>query len=424
MSTDRNYRVHQWTPPPRPDWVRLVNDEGSHLDLKSVVPLDEQSLLDCARANTGLSDFGANDWYEPFKVFLKSLNEEADLNLMGRLMTRSDILMYLEARLRVEETYKRYPQIEQVVLVPQMLIVGSGRSGTSALQNILACDPDNGTPRHWEALFPCPPPEAATYGSDSRIPLAHERMDQWNRVTPQMMSIHEFGGNMPTELIQLEAMSFQALGWLVFCGFTPTFNQYLASHTDGVAGLAYARRVMKLLQWKNPRERWLLKSPDSMRYLPAVFKVFPDIQLIWVHRDPLKTMSSAVSLVGTILWARSDQKMDERFIGQLTNPDGMAALFANVMDQMNQGKIPAKQIHHLQYVDMVADPIEAVEKLYRKMGITFTPQARAAIEKYMREHPREGRPSHQYSSGDVAMRDAERKLFEPYQRTFNVPSEV
>src|SRR5262249_41519680 len=145
-----------------------------------------------AKANTGLSDFGIDDWVEPFRIFIKALDEEADLTLMGRLMTRSDILMHLEARLRIEETYKRHPEIDAQQLAPPILIIGSGRSGTSALQNLLSLDPDNGTPKHWEALFPCPPPEAATYHGDPRIRLADERMRQWNRVTPEVISIHEF----------------------------------------------------------------------------------------------------------------------------------------------------------------------------------------------------------------------------------------
>lgn len=168
MSNDESYRVNQWTPPTRPEWVRRVNEEGSYLDIRSIVPLDEASLIACAKANTGPDDFGDDEWYEPFKLFLKSLEQDSGLNLMGRIMTRSDLLMYLEARLRIEDTYKKHPEIEARELAPSMLIVGSGRSGTSAMQTLLGLDPDNGITRHWEALFPCPPPEAATHESDYR----------------------------------------------------------------------------------------------------------------------------------------------------------------------------------------------------------------------------------------------------------------
>jgi Sulfotransferase family len=304
-----------------------------------------------------------------------------------------------------------------------MMIVGSGRSGTSALQNLLSFDPDSGTPKHWEALFPCPPPEAATYHTDPRIAVADKRMTQWNRVTPEMESIHEWGGDMPTELIQIEALSFQAGGWLIFCGFTPSYDAYMAKRS-AVPGLLYAKRVLKLLQWRNPRRRWLLKSPDSMRYLPAVFEVLPDMRLIWIHRDPLKSVSSMVSLVGTILWLRSDRGLDERAIAQLTNPAGMAGLFNMVIDQIESGRVPKSQVHNIQYLDFIEDPMRCVRALYREMGIELTAAAADAMSKYLEEHPREARPPHVYSTGDASMQSEERRLFARYQDFFQTKNEV
>jgi hypothetical protein len=259
MSDDINSRVRRWKRPLRPDWVQRINEEGRHLDLKSVVPLDEGSLIGCAKANTGLSDFGVDDWYEPFKVFIRALDEESDLTLMGRLMTRSDVLMNLEARLRIEETYKRHPEIDEEEIQSPIWIIGSGRCGSSAMQNLLSHDPDNGTPKHWEAMFPCPPPLATTYLTDPRIAIADKRTDMWNRVTPEIMSMHEFRGYMPTELIHIEAMSFQSRGFLDLYGFVPTYDAYMAKRSS-VPALSYAKRALKLLQWKNPRKRWLMET--------------------------------------------------------------------------------------------------------------------------------------------------------------------
>ena len=136
MDDDINYRMKHWTPPPHPQWVQRINEEGTYLDIKSVVPLDENSLLACAKANTGLTDFGSDDWYEPFKILIKSYEEEANLSLVGRIMTRSDLITHLEARLRVEDTYKKHPEIDDQVIKAPFFIVGSGRCGTSALRII------------------------------------------------------------------------------------------------------------------------------------------------------------------------------------------------------------------------------------------------------------------------------------------------
>src|SRR5690606_27622221 len=145
--------------------------------------------------------------------------------------------------------------------------IGSGRSGTSILQNLLMNDKGNATPRHWEALFPVPPPEAATFDSDPRIARAHQRMTMWDRVSPPMRAIHEWDGHLPTELIHIETMAFQNTGFLDLYGYSPSFHAFMAGKSM-VPSLDYARRVLKLLQWKHPNERWVLKDPDALRYLP------------------------------------------------------------------------------------------------------------------------------------------------------------
>ena len=423
MDDQINYRVKQWTPPARPEWVRCINEEGSYLDLKSVVPLDEDSLIAHAKANTGLSDFGSDDWYEPFKVYIKALEQESELTLMGRLMTRSDVLIHLEGRLHVEDTYKRHPEIDAEKIKSPIMIVGSGRCGSSAMQNLLSHDPDNGTPRQWEAMFPCPPPEKKNYLIDPRIHKAEMLATQWNRVTPEIMSMHEFGGSMPTELIHIETMSFQSASFLDLYGLVPSYDAYMSTRSQ-VPALNYAKRVLKLLQWKNPHLRWSLKSPDTMRYLPDLFTVFPDVQVVWMHRDPIKAVASFVGFIGTLFWIRSDQPLSEEAIGHLTNPVGLALFFDKVIDEIEQGKVPAAQFHHVHYQDLMKDQLGTIEKLYGKMGIPFTGHGRQAIAAYIRDNPREVRPAYQYRAGDRDRIDAERKMFERYQNFFGVTSEV
>ena len=421
MSKAENSHSRQWTPPPRPDWVARINEEGRCLDIAGVIPLDADSLLATAKKNTGLDDFGSDDWIEPFHVLLKSLEQDADLNLMGRILTRSDILMYLEARLRVEDAYKQHPEIEDVELAPLIQICGPGRSGTSALQNLLGADPDNGTTLHWEAMFPAPPPETASYRSDPRIALAEQRLKVWRDVTPQIDAIHEFGGGMPTEITQITALSFQSV-WLIFCGLKTSYDTYMRT-VSPIAALEYGKRVLKLLQWKHPRKRWVLKSPELLVQLPDLFKVFPESHVVWMHRDPVKTLSSNASLMGTVLWMRSD-RVAANVMEHITNPAGLVGLYAMLKEQIDSRDFPVERLHHGRYTDFVADPLAAVETLYREMGITMSATSRVAMTKYLQDNPREKRSAHKYHAGDAEQRNEERKLFKSYQDRFRVESEI
>jgi hypothetical protein len=67
--------MFDWKPPPRPEWVQRINEEGSYMNISGVVPLDVDSLLNAAQRATGLSDFGAEDWREPFEILIRSLEQ-------------------------------------------------------------------------------------------------------------------------------------------------------------------------------------------------------------------------------------------------------------------------------------------------------------------------------------------------------------
>lgn len=120
-----------FVPEKRPGWLAQFNALGDLLDVKSIVPLDEESLLGHARRNTDL-----------------------------------------QARLQIVDAYKKHPEIEREIIKEPVFILGFGRSGTTILQDVLSQDPQFRSVRKWEALFPAPPPVAETHDTDPRIAKA------------------------------------------------------------------------------------------------------------------------------------------------------------------------------------------------------------------------------------------------------------
>lgn len=416
-------RREEWQPPVRPEWVTRVNAEGQHLDIAGIVPLDEESLIRTAMANTGLDDFGADDWREPFRQLVRAYDQEAALTLMGRIMTRSDLLMFLEGRLRVEELYKRHPEIEDEEIKAPIWILGQGRTGTSILQKLLAMDPANRTLNTYDALFPVKE-RVAPGQPDPRIARAHERMRLWSRVTPEIDTIHDFGGDEPIEFIMIEALSFQTPAWLNLMGLTPGYNVMMANRPVGqLPSLAYGKRVLKAIQWQNPGGQWILKSPDALSYIPDVLKVFPDIRFVWAHRDPVRALSSAVNMIGTIMWVRSDKKLSAGIFDFLTDAANSGEDMSRPIDWIEQGVLPRDQLYNIHYDELMADPIDAITKLYEGLGLTMSAEARARIEGYFAANPRTERPKHAYSLGESERISAERQYYERYQSYFGVPSE-
>ncbi|GAB5453438.1 MAG: sulfotransferase [Halioglobus sp.] len=409
-----------WTPPAHPDWLETVNREGSYLDLPAVVPLDEASLLDHARQRTGLQDFGDDLWREPFSVYVKSLQEEAHLTLMGRLMARNDIVLWLSTRLQVTATLKRHPEILEEKIEAPMFIVGLPRSGTSILFELMWQDPDVGVPLMWEALQPCPPPEAASYQSDPRIAQAHQLFTQWSRVAPEFASMHEMRGDIPCECGLLMASTFIS-DHNASLHQTMSYSTWLAQ-ADYLPVYEYHKKVLQILQWKNPRRRWLLKAPEHQIHLQTLLSVYPDARIVQTHRDPIKCMASTTSLMGTLYYMRSDQPFNAAMFENIIMGDATAQRLEKVMDQREQGVVPAANITDSRYQDLMEDPMACIEQTYRHFGMQLGEAARAAMLAYLAEKPRGKFGAHSYVVDEA--RAAERALFRRYQDAYDVPDEV
>jgi hypothetical protein len=408
-----------WTPPARPDWVARVNEEGLYLDLRGVVPLDAESLIRTAIGNTGLSDFGDDDWREPFHVLVRALDDEAKLTLIGRILSRSDLLMFLEGRLRVEEMYRLHPEIEDEQVESPIWILGQGRSGTTMLQYLLSLDPANITPRFRDGMFPC---GLNGMDDDALKQLADARVTMWNRVTPELVAMHDFAGEAPTETGHLECLSFRNPPWLSLLGLTPTYTAYMGTQ-DFTPAYAYLKRILKLLQWREPGRRWVLKSPPAINFLPPILSVFPDVRFVWAHRDPLRALASAVSIIGTLGWLRSDQVHSKGTYDEITDLNTVAHTLTRPIEWIESGLVPSGQLFNVQYGDLVNDPLGSVGKIYDFYDIPYSERARSEIQAYLDAHPRSERPAHRYSSGDAVQIARERIILGKYQSYFSVPDE-
>ena len=410
-----------WQPPPRPEWVQRLNEEGYCMNISGVVPLDENSLLESAMRATELSDFGADDWREPFRIYINALEDEARLNLTGRIRMRTELLQMLEARLQIEDTYKRHPEIDDEKIVQPIMILGQGRSGTSFLHNTLAANADYGALTHWETMFPCPPPEKATYRTDPRIAVADFRIKQFNRVTPTMEAMHEWRADLPVECNTIMAINFMAPAWLPLIGQVPSYAGYIAQQ-DITPGIRYHQRILKLLQWKNPRQHWVLKDVNGMDNLASILKVYPDICFVWSHRDPVRALASGVNLVGTFQWGNCDYPFMGNTFDFITDPQFSAQRMNAVIDVLDRGLVPPRQIYHLLYKDLVGDTMPSLDAVHRHFDIAISDAGRQGMERYLADNPRTARPANKVAMSDEPMALA-RAAYARYQERFGIPNE-
>jgi len=419
-SPDGVDRRASWRPPERPEWLAALNREGERFDLSAVVPLDEHSLIEAARLQAGLDDFGDGGWREPFGLLCQDLDDAARLTLMGRLMTRSDLLIWLTNRLRITDLLARHPEILEQEVARPMFIVGLPRSGTSILFEVLAQDPACRAPETWEAMMPCPPPTAEGYEKDPRIERVHGLVTQWNRVVPEFASMHEMGGRIPAECGLIMASSFIS-DHVASLHQAPAYAAWYAT-ADMRPAYAYHETILKILQWKNPRERWLLKAPAHQNHLDVLLETYPNARIVQTHRDPLKCMASTTSLMGCLYAMRSDQPFDSHAFEDIIMGAATARRLEHGMDQRARGVIPDSSICDSRYQDLMDDPLGCVEGIYRHFEIPLSAQASERMQAYLRAKPKGRFGAHHYTIGDDEL--GERPLFRRYQQHYDVPNEV
>lgn len=412
-----------WTPPPRAPWVDRLIALGANLGDggRSLVPLDADALLRDACRVTGLDDYGDGWFREPLGIFVRSLEEEARLHLLGRLMARAEIQRILQNRLRMEDLWKREPSLGDERVAAPLVVTGLGRAGTTLLHELLAQDPDNRVPMLWEMMYSVPRPELASYETDPRIAQAEREISLMEEVVPAMLTMQEVGGDLPNECIYLFAHQFASDMWIGTYNI-PSYTRWMVE-SDPAPAYAYHRRILQILQSRHRRARWALKAPSHLHNLPALFAEYPDARVVLSHRDPLKVLGSLTNLMATLHWMRSDHPHHEGLVKAMSF--GSFFQLEKVMQERASGTVPDSQIFDVRYLELVADPIGTVREVYARFEIPFTRAFRERLEARLAGRPREARGSHEYSFEDTGLDLAtERARLARYQHHYGIESEV
>src|ERR1700747_691312 len=88
--------------------VRLLNGCGSLLDKSRIprTPIRAVDLIKTAKRRCGLEDFGEGGVFEALSRLVDSAQPESQLNLVGRIVLRADLIRTLCLRLFIQRDRK------------------------------------------------------------------------------------------------------------------------------------------------------------------------------------------------------------------------------------------------------------------------------------------------------------------------------
>jgi hypothetical protein len=380
--------------------VRLLNGCGALLD-KSRIPrtsLRVVDLIETAKRRCGLDDFGGGDFFEGLSRLLDSCQRESQLNLIGRIVLRADLIRILCSRLFMQRDRQAYPSVVQQEIREPLFIVGLPRSGTTLLHTLFALDPEHRVPLTWEVMTPSPPTRD---NEKRRIQRAISSCNCFNWLAPTFRHVHPVGAELPQECVSLMAPAFMSDQFDAMY-YVPSYRAWFFRQ-DLQPAYEYHRRFLQHLQVRRNARRWVLKAPTHMFALPTLLAVYPDAIFVQTHRAPLDAMASVSSLI-TILRRVFSDTVDPTTVCREAIDYWSKTLdkFLQERDQLTE-----RRICDVNYGEIRRDPLAVVRRIYAHFGWSLSHEVEQRMRRALASQPQERHRLHRYDLSQFGVQEAE-----------------
>jgi hypothetical protein len=420
------------SPPARPAPVTLddlahprFSDEArAILELMSeagaTASLDPGTLMATARGDTGLEDFGAEDFVERLEILCRALRDEARLNPAGVLAQSVLVTGLLRNRLLLEDLVARHPEILEQEVARPIVICGLPRTGTTHLHNLMSSDPALRSLPYWESMEPvlAEAEQRPASGPDPRRERTEGGLTFLDLAMPEFKRMHEMTVDHVHEEIQLLAIDFSSMLFETIAPIPTWRDHYLAR--DQRPSYGYLKKTLQALQWLRGGTRWVLKSPQHLEQFPALLDTFPDATFVVTHRDPVSVTASMVTMLAYSLRLGHDP-VDLPWVGDYWS-DRLRRMLQSCVDARDV--LPAGQSIDVRFDEFMADDVAMVRRIYQVAEQPLGPEVEASMTTFMAANPRGRHGAVNYNLGQFGLDRARlRRVFAFYVDRFGIAEE-
>ena len=371
--------------------MRLLNTVGrlTPADRIDRFRLDKATVMAEAISVSGLSDFGDPYFEEGLDALLSSIASDIEPHLVGQIALRQTIVDALVNRLRLAQERRMRPEVFETPLRPPIIVTGLHRSGTTHLHRLLAQDQASHAPPYWQLVSPIVPLGA----KDTRREQARRSLTLRRRLMPDLARMHTIDADAPEECFYLTASSFESV---FFWSMAPVVG-YLRWYLGGDRRQKYCeyRLWLQILQQQSPHKRLVLKAPEHLGGVDALFAAVPEAQVVQIRRDPVTSFASYVSM------AKTTQALTVPDFAEDRTAQASLDLFESDLARNQAARAThPERIRDLNYDDLVKDPIATITGLYADLEIAVSPEFRAGLTAYLKSHPAGRHGRHLYALAD------------------------
>jgi hypothetical protein len=399
--------------------ARLLNECGAALQrigfkFGTWRPAD---LIYLAKRRCRFDDFGGGEFFEPLSRLLESCQHEAQLNVIGKLALRADVVRTLGNRLSMERDRQLVPEIANQDIREPLFIIGLPRGGTTLLHMLLAADPDHRAPLSWEVMSPSPPNSDR---EQERIRRSAKSLASLRWLAPTFERVHATGAELPQECVSLMSPSFLSDQFDTMYN-VPSYRRWFLKQ-DLRPAYEFHRRFLQHLQQRKRAQRWVLKAPAHLFALPVLLSIYPDARFVQAHREPIEAIASVSSLITILRRVFSDQVDSEEVAREAWR------YWSETMTKFMRDRdrcLPPERICDLKYTEIRRSPMAAVRSIYDYFGWRLAPDTEQRIKNSLAKQPPEQNGFHRYRASQFGLERMDReKDFGVYCARFGLSAQT
>jgi Sulfotransferase family len=352
----------------------------------------EAALHEAASSQTGLDDFGGEDYLDGLRVLLSALDSDLKLGEVYRERVFGSLAGVLIGRLYAQKGWREHPECLNTAIRRPLIITGMPRTGTTALHKALSMDPQFQGLELWLAQTPMVRPPRAAWASIPEFRNAAAGLAAVAEILPIVKTIHDMVADEPDECLNAMVQSFVSIQF----GSTlhvPSYHRWFLTQDETPSYRRYAN-LLRLVGFNDSDKCWLLKNPGHVLGIEPLLKAFPGARVVHTHRNPLEAVPSTCSLVGTF---RTFYLGEETYPHELGR-DHSELWSIGLKRIMRAHDRRPENFYDVRFEDFNADPAGVVRGIYRWAGLTLEAEVERRMQRWLDTHS-EGKPGfHRYTA--------------------------